>query len=331
MLAEIRDRDDVAPVPEDRDALAAGAHDPRTAVGDLECYARIDPAVGHALRLDVTAPFLQRRRDVERDEPRESERGRDRKDGPDLGPQRPEGHVRDEKGIGHVDAHVKRFPDRCREVGEPEVVARRRHQEEDAERDQAQRLESRVAAEQAHERRHDPERVELDGDQSPVSQPDEEGRDAQMTAVVEKRQPPRVETAQGADRQDDVEQDEGEGAEASDEDRLDRCRRMEQESDADEECEVGEDAPKDRRVVELLRAVPPDRAVRGTHRCSAGSSRDGGASLRPAKPNAITSGSAIASTIQTQRWIRRRPRVTSATSAPRGEATARRLRGARAA
>ncbi len=53
----------------------------------------------------------------------------------------PEEHVSEQESVGHVNTHMKGFPDRCSQVGQPEVLTGGSHEKQDRERTQSQNLE----------------------------------------------------------------------------------------------------------------------------------------------------------------------------------------------
>jgi hypothetical protein len=120
--------------------------------------------------------------------------------------------MQQQQAVGDVDQHVQALPDRRRQIGEPEVVAGRRHQEEDAQRQEAQRLEreprqtapTAVRGEHADQRVDDSEDVELDDREAAVRQAENKKGHAEMAPVVEQRQEAWVEPRQRPDRQDDM-------------------------------------------------------------------------------------------------------------------------------
>ena len=128
-----------------------------------------------------------------------------------------------------------------REVVQPEVVTRRRHQEQDDERRQTERLEREltdrrvacVADEHAHERIERAERSGTGRSRTRRGQRQREHHHAQMATVVEERQEPAVQSRQRADAEDDVQQRERRGAEGPDQQRFDRQLRAQRGLDAE--------------------------------------------------------------------------------------------------
>jgi hypothetical protein len=127
-------------------------------------------------------------------------------------------------GLCDVERHVQTLPDRRGQEDEPIVVAGRRHQEQNEERDEAQRLEGKADelavvgdfgqfVVEARQRVLD--RVPFDHEGS-VQEHDEEGQHAEMAPVVQQRQEAAIEPRQRPDRKDHRQHEEGAGAESAD-------------------------------------------------------------------------------------------------------------------
>ena len=222
--------------------------------------------------------------EVQRSDAREAESEQSAEHRRPLGGlQAAERDVQEDQAVSHVDQHVERLPDRRRQVREPEVVRRRRHQEQDDQRQQSERLERElgeavvvpVARQHAHQRVEHAQAVELDDREAAVRGREQEHADAEVAAVVEQGQEPPVEPAERSDGEHDMEQQQGAGAQAADQQRLDRRLGAGRDPDADEEAEEQHHACRDRQVVQLLAAVPEHRPVAGAHGCSSGSFRFG--------------------------------------------------------
>ena len=138
-------------------------------LGDVLDAADIHPLVLCRL-LRVAPAFAPCRRHVEPEDPRHAGQEEAGGHGARFGLQRAERDVQDEEAVSDVHEHVEALPHGRGQRGEPEVVARHRHQEEDRQRREAEDLEGEpgeagvVGArdEQAHQRVYVAEAVELE-------------------------------------------------------------------------------------------------------------------------------------------------------------------------
>ena len=232
VLADAGERGEVPLGPEDRHAVAGGDHDLGPALRDLVHAAGIHPALRCSGLTDLLFPIACALRaggaqvqGAEPDGAKAEGRGRDR---PGLGLEGAKGHVQEDQRIGHVDQHVQRLPDWRREVAKPEVMAGRGHQDDDHQGAGSQGLEgelgdavdARVRGEQADDRVHVAEGVELERREGAVQEGHGRHGDAQVPAVVEQRQPPRVAARERPDAEDDVQQHERRRTEPADQQRL---------------------------------------------------------------------------------------------------------------
>ena len=61
-----------------------------------------------------------------------------------LGLQGPQRDMRDQQRIRRIDEHVQPLPDRRRQIVQPEIVTGRRHQKQNQQREEAERLKREV-------------------------------------------------------------------------------------------------------------------------------------------------------------------------------------------
>ena len=190
--------------------------------------------------------------------------------------QQAERDVHDDEAVGGIDAHVHRLPHRRRQERQPVVVAGRREDEQDQQRRDAEHLER-----EADEFAVVGPRRQLDRDvadralrrvpfqhERRMQGRDQEHRHADVAAIVQQRQEPRIEPGERADRQDDRQHRERAGAERLDPE-IDpvewSLRRMPGRPDrnvcTDEQRHAGEQG----RVVDDLPAVPRYRLEAGAH------------------------------------------------------------------
>src|SRR5215813_11658591 len=123
-----------------------------------------------------------------------------------------------------VERHVQILPDRRREEDEPIVVAGRRHQKQNEECGEAQRLEGKTdelaivggfGQFVVETRQRVLHRIPFDHERG-VQKHDEEGQHAEMAPVVQQRQKPAIEPRQRPDREDRRQHQEGAGTESAD-------------------------------------------------------------------------------------------------------------------
>ncbi len=239
-----------------------------------------------------------------------------------------ERHMHHDEPVGGVKRHVQSLPDRWRQEDEPIVMAGRRHQEQDEERDDAQRLEGKAdelavvgklgqLVVKARQRVLD--RVPLDHERG-VHEGDEEGQHAEMTPVVQHRQETAIEARQRPDRKNDRQHEECAAAEGADA-QIDRGRQilgwvepMGQDQIA---ADVERHADEQDAVVNELRPVPLHGAKRGTHGLSSSAARGGSALGGGRNVSAIAKPSATAKarTGQSRRCTDRCDRVMATISA----------------
>src|SRR6266536_92333 len=179
-----------------------------------------------------------------------------------------------QQDIGDIHQHVKSLPCRCGEGPEPEVVTRRRHQKENDQCKEPERLKgklghssvARVADEQTHQRIYISQRMELNQRKSPVCESCQKCGDSQVPSVVEQRKEPSVEPRQWTDTQHYVQKQECGSSECANQQGF-GCRRwIPPRSDADKQEDVSQQERRHDKVVDLLLAAPADCAIFGAHR-----------------------------------------------------------------
>ena len=114
-----------------------------------------------------------------------------------------------QQGIGDIHQHVKSLPCWGGQVPQPEVVARRRHQKEDDQCKEPERLKgklrhtsiARVTYEQTHQRIYISQRMKLNQRKSPVCESYQKCGDSQVPPVVEQRKEPSIEPREWTDTQ----------------------------------------------------------------------------------------------------------------------------------
>ena len=274
MAAEVGDGGDLAVVAEDGDAFAAERHDAGAFFGDAPGGAGIEKAIGDGVALvAIEGALFACGEEVERGDGGEAESEYGGKDGVAFRLERAEADVRQDEGVSHVDAHVERFPNRGREGVEPEVVAGGGHEKEDEEREESELLKGEVGeaidaligGEQADQRVGVAAGMELDEGEEAMGKGYPEHEDAEVTAVVEQRQEPRVEAAEGTDGEDDVEHQKGECAESANEKSLRRGGGMEEGAGAGEGRQIQDDTRGEGEIVDPLLTIPGDGLVGEAH------------------------------------------------------------------
>src|SRR5690348_8455141 len=106
----------------------------------------------------------------------------------------------DEESVGYVYEHVQPLPDRRGQIVQPEIMACRRHEKQDHERKESERLKRKIrdagvaviADEHADQRIEIPQGMELKNRKRPVRQSENEHGDAQVPPIVEQGQEPAV-------------------------------------------------------------------------------------------------------------------------------------------
>ncbi len=248
--------------------------------------------------------------------------------------------------VGAVDQHVQRLPDRRRKKLQPVIVAGRGEQQENEKRAEAERLERK--ADEAAIVRPDRQlgddigqrvlhRIPFDHE-GRMQRRDDECQDAEMPPVVEQRQEARAQPRQRPDREDRGQHQERAQAEGADA-KIDPGRtvfgRMQVRLNGDERDDEGRNDGEQDGVVDQLVAVPLNGAEADAHeRASAGAggkdadTKGAAGAGRSASAIARPSATAMPSTVQTRRCMRRCVRVmTSAVAVPaNGETSAARSR-----
>src|SRR6266568_2417132 len=178
-----------------------------------------------------------------------------------------------QQGIRDIHQHVKSLPCWGGQVPQPEVVARRRHQKEDDQCKEPERLKgklghssvARVADEQTHQRIYISQRMELNQRKSPVCESCQECGDPQVPSVVEQWKEPSIEPRKWPDTQHYVQKQECGRSECPNQQGLGcRCRVLPR-SYSDKQEDIRQQERHHYDVVDLFLAVPADCAIFGAH------------------------------------------------------------------
>ena len=207
VLADVRDGGYAAIVFEDGDALASARDDTSALLRNAVEIAHGDISIGGRGAFLVASPFHCCGGKVQCRYYSQSHGQDSRQQGTGLGLQGAERHVANEQRVREVYQHVQTFPDRRGQIVQPEVMAGGGHQKQNQKRKEAQALEGKVgqaavacvADEQAHQRIQISQGVKLKNGKCSMRQREREHGDAEMATVVQERQKPPVEPAQGAD------------------------------------------------------------------------------------------------------------------------------------
>src|SRR5208283_5098448 len=158
----------------------------------------------------------------------------------------PQSHVRNQQRVGHIYQHVQPLPHRCREIPQPEIVARCSHQEQDDQCKETKNLKgeigdtavSRIADEQTDKRIRIPQRMKLKQREASMRQGQQKRRDTQVPAVIKERKESPVHSRQRSNTEHNVQQQECSCSKRANQQRL--CRRawVSPSTDTDKDGEV---------------------------------------------------------------------------------------------
>lgn len=278
MLADSGDGGNlVSLIPENRNALAAHGRAKGDVLLQVANFADRNItilehfAVGFVIEVLLLPPRIK----VQSRNQDDANPGQERKNGVRLALEHAEGNVNDEQGIGDIDAHVQGLPNRRGEIGQPEIVTRRRHDEEDEQGEEAEGLEGKTGDAGpgiGHENGDDRVDVRVavveQGGKDRVDQRKEEHGDAEMAPVVEKREPALVQPRHRPDDEDEVEQGDRSNSSRANEDDGRRFPGVQGESNANERDEKQDHRDDENDVMPLFERIPTDRLIGGAH-CSA--------------------------------------------------------------
>jgi hypothetical protein len=196
--------------------------------------------------------------------------------------QRAKEHVPEQQHVGQIDELMQRLPHGRPEIAEPEVVARRRHDEQNDQRAEAEDLErelrdvaevrerrgviATVCSEDADEWVRIAERMKLNDREDAMHQREQRHRHSEMAAIVEQREKARIEPRQRTDGEDDVQQQKPRDRREADDESLRRRARMPQRGDRAEHARGEQDEAEQREIVELLLPIPADGFVSVAHK-----------------------------------------------------------------